>query len=124
MFTTRGTNFDKAIDSIFGGINEPIWKTTFFSEDLNKGWEVKNNILYVALPGHTKEDLEINIDGRTLTISAEVSSEDENPFKKTFEKSWTLSDNTSTEDIVAAMENGLLSLTFGKSTEKKKVKIS
>ena len=124
MFTTRVTNFDKAIDSIFGGINEPIWKTTFFSEELNKDWKVTDNILYVALPGHTKEDLEINIDGRTLTISAEVSSEDENPFKKTFEKSWTLSDNTNTEDIVASMDNGLLSLTFGKSTEKKKVKIS
>jgi HSP20 family molecular chaperone IbpA len=121
MFTTRGTNFDKAIDSIFDRIHEPIWKTTFFAED--KGYVVENGILYISLPGFSKEDVDISIDGRTLIVSAEISKEDENPFRKSFTKRWQLADDTS-DEVTATMEDGLLSLAFGKATEKKKVKIS
>jgi HSP20 family molecular chaperone IbpA len=121
MFTTRGTNFDKAFDAIFDGFKEPMWKTTFFAED--KGYVVENGILYVALPGFTKEDVDISIDGRTLIVSAEISKEDGNPFRKSFTKRWQLADDTS-DEVTACMEDGLLSLTFGKAAEKKKVKIS
>ena len=121
MFTPRGTSFDKMCDDIFGAFEQPIWKTTMFAED--KGYVVENGILYISLPGFSKEDVDVSIDGRTLIVSAEIAKEDENPFRKSFSKSWSLSDDTS-DEVNATMEDGLLSLVFGKATEKKKVKIS
>jgi HSP20 family molecular chaperone IbpA len=121
MFTTRGTSFDKMCDDIFGAFEQPIWKTTMFTED--KGYVVENGILYISLPGFSKEDVDISIDGRTLILSAEISKEDENPFRKSFTKKWLLADDAS-DEVTATMEDGLLSLSFGKAPEKKKVKIS
>lgn len=121
MFTTRGTNFDKMVDDIFGKFEQPIWKTTMFTED--KGYIVENGILYIALPGFSKEDIDVSVDGRTLIVSAEITKEDSNPFRKSFTKSWQLADDTS-DEVTATMEDGLLSLSFGKTPEKKKVKIS
>jgi len=121
MFTTRGTSFDKMCDDIFGKFEQPIWKTTMFTED--REYVVENGILYIPLAGFSKEDVDISIDGRTLIVSAEISKEDENPFRKSFTKRWQLADDTS-DEVTASMEDGLLSLVFGKATEKKKVKIS
>jgi HSP20 family molecular chaperone IbpA len=122
MFTTRGTSFDKMCDDIFGAFEQPIWKTTMFAAE-DKGYVVENGILYISLPGFSKEDVDVSIDGRTLIVSAEISKEDENPFRKSFKRSWLLADDTS-DEVAASMEDGLLSLSFGKAPEKKKVKIS
>jgi len=121
MFTTRQTSFDKMCDDIFGKFEQPIWKTTMFAED--KGYVVENGILYISLPGFSKEDVDVSIDGRTLIVSAEIAKKDENPFRKSFSRSWVLADDTS-DEVTASMEDGLLSLSFGKAPEKKKVKIS
>ena len=124
MFTTRGTAFDKAIDNIFGGINEPIWKTAYsFHDDFNNA-KVENGVIYLALPGYSKEDVEIDIQGRTLKISANIETEDENPFRKSFSRKWILADDANTDEILATMNDGLLSISFGKTPENKKVKIS
>jgi HSP20 family protein len=127
MFTTRGTNFDKAMDSIFDGFKDPIWKTSFcthINHDIeNVNHSVDNGILYIALPGFSKEDIDISIDGRTLIVSAEISEEDSNSFRKSFTRKWILSDDT-TDEVTANMNDGLLALSFGRVTEKKKVKIS
>ena len=119
MFTTRGTNFDKIFNDIFEKIDQPIWKTTMFTE--NGEYSVKDGILYVSLPGFSKEEVDVSIEGRTLIVSAEISKEDANPFRKSFTKRWQLADDAG--GIVASMENGLLSISFGKAPEKKKVKI-
>ena len=128
MFTTRGTNFDKLIDKMFTDISEPIWKTTFFSADPTVGSSpsafVENGIIYLALPGFSKEDIEIDIQGRILQISSTIEKEDENPFRKSFTKKWQLADDANVDEVIATMNDGLLTISFGKNTENKKVKIS
>jgi HSP20 family molecular chaperone IbpA len=130
MFTTRGTNFDKLVDKMFNDISEPIWKTTFFSSDpLEESFSwinarVEDGIIYLALPGYYMEDIDINIQGRMLQVSANIKKEDENPFRKTFTKKWYLADDANVDDVKATMLNGLLTISFGKTTENKKIKIS
>jgi len=116
--------FDKAIDKMFENIGEPIFKTAFFSSNDFNNAKVENGIIYLALPGYSKEDIEIDIQGRTLMISSTIQKEDENPFRKSFTRKWILADDASTDKIVATMNDGLLSISFGKSSENKKVKIS
>ncbi len=120
--------FDKAIDKMFENIAEPIFKTTFFSsepfDDFNSA-KVENGIIYLALPGYSKKDIDIDVQGRTLTISAKIEKEDEkNPFRKSFNRKWILADDANTDEITANMTDGLLSISFGKSSENKKIKIS
>ena len=130
MFTTRGTNFDKLVDKMFNDISEPIWKTTFFSGDpLNESFShinsrVQDGIIYLALPGYSKEDIDIDIQGRMLQISANIEKEDENPFRKSFTKKWYLADDANVDEVTATMNDGLLTISFGKTSENKKVKIS
>jgi HSP20 family molecular chaperone IbpA len=113
--------------NMFDKIAEPIFKTTFFSsepfDDFNNA-KVENGIIYLALPGYSKGDIEIDIQGRTLMISSTIEKEDENPFRKSFTRKWILADDANTDEIVATMNDGLLSISFGKTPENKKVKIS
>lgn len=124
MFNTTGTSFDRTIDKIFEGINQPIWKTTYFSSDDFNHARVENGVIYLPLPGYSKKDIEIDVQGRTLIISAKIEKENENAFRKSFTRKWILADDANTDEISATMSDGLLSVSFGKTPENKKVKIS
>lgn len=127
MFGTK--NFNDAIDVIFKNIHNDVWKNspslyksiTMDLEDVR----YQDGIIYLALPGYSKKDIDIDVQGRTLTISAKIEKEDEkNPFRKSFTRKWILADDANTDEIVANMTDGLLSISFGKSFENKKIKIS
>ena len=75
----------------------------------------------MALPGFSKKDLNINVEGRTLTISAEV--EKETRYFKSFKKSYYLPANADADNISATMVNGLLTVDFGNKSEKKNINI-
>ena len=77
----------------------------------------------LALPGFSKEDLTIEIDGRVLKISAEIKESKETKWRKSFSKRFTLPNEADIDTIKATMENGVLSLTFGKNKEAKKINI-
>jgi HSP20 family protein len=87
--------------------------------------------LEVAAPGLAKEDFKINVEDKTLTISAEKKVETEtkegekilrrefgySSFKRTF----TLPENVQVTDIKAVYENGILNVHLPKAEVKKMV---
>ncbi|MDE7244155.1 MAG: Hsp20/alpha crystallin family protein, partial [Oscillospiraceae bacterium] len=81
-------------------------------------------VLEADLPGMKKEDIQIDIDGDRLSISAQRNSCSEQKdsdgnyircerFSGTFSRSFDISGIRS-EDITAAYENGVLTLTMPK----------
>jgi len=96
--------------------------------------------LQIALPGIAKENININIDGDLLTISnvTEESKEkatDEKTIENnepkflrkefnynTFKRTFTLPDSVNANEINAANENGILTITLPKKEEAKAVK--
>jgi HSP20 family molecular chaperone IbpA len=126
MFTTRGTAFDKAIDSIFNNINEPIWKTEVLFGNGNpfNDTDLAENSLSIALPGFSKKDIKIDIDGDLLIVSSTIDIKDETKFKKSFKRSFRLVKDIDVDSIKASMENGILTITFDKKNVTKEVKIS
>lgn len=126
MFTTRGTAFDKAIDSIFNNISEPIWKTEVLFGNGNpfNDTDLAENSLSIALPGFSKKDIKIDIDGDLLIVSSTIDTKDETKFKKSFKRSFRLVKDIDVDSIKASMENGILTITFDKKNVTKEVKIS
>ena len=65
----------------------------------------------VAAPGVSKEDININIEANTLAISYTQEENTEASFAcSSFRRSWRLPEGTDIENITAAYENGILSL--------------
>ena len=82
--------------------------------------------VHAELPGIDKKDVKITInDGNILTISGEKKREEKTEDKEknymriersygSFARSFTLPDNVSTENINAAFDNGVLTITVPK----------
>jgi HSP20 family molecular chaperone IbpA len=70
-------------------------------------------VLQVSLPGYSKSDINIEVDGNKLVISHK--SETENVWKKNFEQKFLIPDAMNKEDIQAKMEDGLLTVSIGKN---------
>ncbi|MGF1635812.1 MAG: Hsp20/alpha crystallin family protein [Cyclobacteriaceae bacterium] len=92
--------------------------------------------LFIELPGVKKEDIEVQIDNNTLTITAkrnrpelaeQVKWHRSESHVGNYEKSFNISDNLMTNNIETRFENGILKLDFTKKVEKpfkKTIKIS
>lgn len=89
--------------------------------------EGDNYLLEAELPGFKKEDIAVNIEGETLTISAERADQNDEKDKKgnyvkrercygSFSRSFDMT-GIRTADISAAYENGVLKLTLPKQQE-------
>ena len=124
MFTTRGTAFDKAIDNIFNNISEPIWNTEVLFGNPFNDTDLNENTLSIALPGFSKKDIKIDVDGDLLIVSSTIDTKDETKFKKSFKRSFRLVKDIDVDSIKASMENGILTITFDKKNVTKEVKIS
>ena len=97
----------------------------------------KDYLISVAAPGLAKEDLKISVNDGVLTISSEnkeeKNEEKDNYIRKefaysTFERSFTLPDETDAEKINAKYKNGVLKVSIPKAEAKviptKEIKIS
>lgn len=89
-----------------------------------------NYMLSLAAPGLTKEDFKIDLDGNTITISAEKEEEKEEKEEKltrreynfsSFSRTFTLPEDVKPEGIVAKYENGQLNLMLPRKEEAKKL---
>ena len=109
--------FFDTFDTVFDVIN----KADYYGNNITNTEEITN--LELALPGFSKKDLNIEVEGRTLTISAEVSEEETTKYFKTFKKSYILPTNADTDNISAKMVNGLLTIDFGNKAESKSITI-
>lgn len=81
----------------------------------------------LAAPGLKKEDFKISLDKDVLSISAELTSEsndEQNGHTRrefsynSFKRSFTLPEKANKEEIKAAYENGILTLSIPKVTQK------
>jgi HSP20 family protein len=77
----------------------------------------------LSIPGFTKTDISIAIDGDTLTISGEKADETEKNQKKysrkefsfqNFKRSFTMPDHIDNEKVAAKFEDGILSVEIPK----------
>lgn len=84
--------------------------------------------LEFRVPGYSKEDLKINLEDKTLTISAEhkeqeTKSDDKYVRKefshKSFSRSFELPENIDFENLNANYENGILNVLIPKKVEVK-----
>jgi HSP20 family protein len=83
-------------------------------------------VLKLEVPGIRREDLDIQVEGRTLTVEGErkfESEEKEENFHRierrygSFVRSFTLPVTVNTEDIKATSEDGVLSISLAKKSE-------
>lgn len=85
--------------------------------------------LELAAPGLKKEDFKINLDGNLLTISSEKKEEKEDKDKEgrytrreynyqSFSRSFTLPENSKTDDIKAEYKDGVLNVLIPKKEVK------
>jgi len=117
--------------------NDPFFKPFFGNtENEMKAWhpmvdifEEKDQIIVKAdLPGVKKEDISIDVDNRILTLKGERSYEDEvkeeNFVRRersfgSFQRSFTLPADISTDDIKAEFKEGILKISIPMPQEKK-----
>lgn len=95
-----------------------------FSNTNRKFESVDGQTYEIALPGFSKKDLNIEVNGRILNISAKIEEKEETRWRYSFNKKYSLPDSVNTDDIKAKMENGVLQISFGKNKDAKKVTIS
>ena len=113
------TLFDKVMNDFFNDTVTYNYGTPKMSTTTKDGFHVE-----LALPGFSKEDVDLEIDGRTLIISAEIDEKDETRFKKSFKKMYSLPDSVDPEKIEGSLEHGVLTLTLGKSDLVKKINLN
>jgi len=79
--------------------------------------------LELAVPGYNKEDFQINLNDKSLTIKVTIEITQEEKYLKKefgkcdFEKKFNLSNKINAEKIEASYENGILSLSLPKKEE-------
>lgn len=110
------TKFFDTFDNVLDAFHNKEYYGSTFNND-----EVTN--LELALPGFSKKDINIEVEGRTLIVSSNVSEEKETKYYKSFKKSYLLPINADSENINASMINGLLTIDFGNKSETKTISI-
>lgn len=108
-------------NDFFTGVNSMMPKTNIIEKD-------DHYLIELSVAGYRKNDFEINVDRKLLTISnsKETSGEsDKDNFvvrefsRKSFTKSFNLSNTIDTVNISAKCEDGILSITLPKIEEAK-----
>lgn len=78
-------------------------------------YEVENGfVLEVELPGVKKEDLDVQVEKDIITVKATRARKD---GKIAYERSFRLADDIDTDNIKAALENGILKFELAKRTQ-------
>ncbi len=107
---------DRFFDSFFSdapiyGVSRSNRRDTGFTPRFNVQQDEAGYTISVAAPGVSKEDVNVNIEDSTLTISYTQEENTEASFAcSSFRRSWRLPEGTDIENITAAYENGILSL--------------
>jgi HSP20 family protein len=122
--------------------NPPMWSnlSDFFDDDwlksrfrTSEGLPAINVVdnddnyeIQAAIPGYSKDDIQVSVESGVLTITGESKTEANEETKnytrkefssRSFSQSFTLPENADDESVTAKYENGVLHLTLQK-TEK------
>lgn len=126
VFPRRNENFLSWAERLF---QDPLqdWPTVTpdaqLVPPLNIAEDNKSMTITLELPGVNKDDIKVDVNGNTLTISGERKWEDVKKEKNwhrvesqfgTFTRTLTLPGNLKTEAIDAVFEKGVLTLTLPK----------
>ncbi|KAE9596169.1 hypothetical protein Lal_00031206 [Lupinus albus] len=131
--TGRSTNFS---DPFSHGCTKET--TTTFIPYSHKDWKdtQEEHVIKVDLQGLKKEKVKVEIDGRVLQISVEMSREEEernhsrhhrmerSNSGRRFLRRYRVPENAKVDEVKASMENGVLTVTFPKEEIKKPVLIT
>ena len=135
MFTlTRTKSLDDLLnefDQEFGGLNLFNYNKIYPSRNSfyrRKGEVTKTEDEYVAtlaLPGFSKEDLDISFEKSFLTVSAEIEADKQTEFVMTFSETMHVSSDVDASKIKATLENGILEIRMPvlKERQPKKIKV-
>ena len=121
------TGFDRYIDSLFSDSfltpSERIFNR-LPAVDVHE--TEKSYVLEADLPGFDEKDIDINLDGNTLTIESKKAEEKKEEKKgymiqerrhASFSRSFSLPENADRESISANYKNGVLSVEISKLAE-------
>lgn len=128
------SNFEPLFKNLFD-IDGSVFNTNESLPAVNIAENENEYHLEFALAGYKKEDLKINLEQDTLTVSAKVENEknEESEDKKytrreysskSFSRSFYLPKQVSEKDINAEFENGVLKLVVPKISESNVKEIS
>jgi len=107
---------DRFFDSFFNdapiyGVNRSSRRDTGLSPRFNVQQSQTGYTISVAIPGINKKDVNVDVEANNLTISYTQEENTESSFAcSSFRRSWRLPEGTDIENITAAYENGILSL--------------
>ena len=107
---------DRFFDSFFSdapiyGVSRSNRRDTGFNPRFNVQQSQTGYTISVATPGINKKDVNVHIEANNLTISYTQEENTKSSFAcSSFRRSWRLPEGTDIENITAAYENGILSL--------------
>jgi len=104
----------------------------FSTPKVNISENFTNFVVALAVPGHRKEDFQIEVEEKTLKVSVINATEEQTEentkytlkeFNSTnFSRKFKLPKSVNTEDINASYTNGILEITLPKLEEEKQIK--
>ena len=109
-------------DSLYDNMQEENFSPAVDMLESDKSFE-----LHFAVPGFEKENFELNVDDKILTVSGERKYEDEKSGKTfktvrtsfgSFRRSFTLPENVAATKIEAQYKNGILEVVIPKDETK------
>jgi HSP20 family protein len=106
--------FFNLLDSVFetDSVNEWSGHVNVFRTDNEDGISLE-----FSVPGLTKDDLNIFIDGDKLKVSYS-SEEVKTNFVKSFERTYSIGDDLDSKKITAKVDNGILTVLIPKDKKK------
>jgi HSP20 family protein len=127
-----GKRFSDIMDEFFS--DAVATRQNTFAPSIDISETDKQYMIDVEVPGMKKDDIDLNIENNTLTISGERKFEKKEDNKQyhrveshygSFSRSFTLPDNVKVDSISATYNNGILNVTVDKSEQqmKKQIKI-
>jgi|TARA_B110000908_G_C10188476_1_gene419238 HSP20 family protein len=123
MYLTNLSNLgndalEDAFDNFFNfPVSRKAWDTLGIT---GPEYKTHKDALMVSLPGFSKKDIDLEIKGQLLTISADSK---ENSFAKAFSKQFRFPEEIDMDSIGATMKDGILTLSFKQSNNTKKINI-
>ena len=112
--------FDHAFTNIF---NEGFYvqpRTNYVGPQSYIATDESEHRISIALPGVPKDAVDVNVASGILTVGYEASGETYNAatFSTSFKKTWTLPDDCDAENITAAAEDGVLTISVPRTQAK------
>ena len=131
----KKTNWSWPIHSIFDEVFDDISKAMGADDaemhpKVNVWTDENLHVIELAIPGFSKQEVNIGLDGKTLKIEGQKPEKDEKSVKKykrrefyytNFTKSFELPDEIDVNNIEASYENGILLINLPLKKEEDKV---